>query len=216
MAVVLGPLHSSEARGSVGSLVYNTRRGTSYVKARSTPKIEFSDLQIATRAIRHEIHIIWSALSDDQRRSWDDFAAQHEETHWTGKPSFLTGWNWFVRLNYRRLYCGEYYLEDPPPPPTSYIFTDPTWSLSDYDAFVYWTPASPAPDPHWHVILWAPDVHLVTQHPSFKFAKQKLHVAEQFGELFWTLADPGYYSLYLMPVSEDGYAMPPTRLIVNR
>lgn len=103
MAKVTGPLHSSEARGRVGGLVYNTYRGISTVKASSAPTQPRTSLQLRIRAIGVKLARLWQGLTTLNRTSWTTYATNHPETDSMGSPKRLTGLNMFTRLNSRLL-----------------------------------------------------------------------------------------------------------------
>ena len=218
MAIVTGPLHSSEARGQIGGvtgLVYNTNRGRSYVKANALPATEFSDLQIATRAIMNDVHALWAALDNAQRAAWSHFAEENHLCDWTGRLKQLSGWNWFAKANFRLLIVGLPTLTDPPFPVTSYILEGLSYTLGTLVVNVFWTPASPAPDPPWTILIWRTAVHLPTVHPSFKLSKLSSYSFEQDAYNNIPTPDSGTYTLYFQPLSDQGITMPPTRLIVT-
>lgn len=114
MAVVVMPLMSVEARGSVGGLTYNTNRGVRYVKTRSGPSREPTAKQLQMLGLNHNCNSIWAAMTIDQRRSWDDYADTHTESDWTGTPRRKSGQNWFSRINVRRQLLSLPIEEAPP------------------------------------------------------------------------------------------------------
>jgi len=114
MAKVVGPLHSSEARGSVGSLTYNTWRGISIVKARAGPTTQYSDAQVALRALAALATTSWQSITDAQRNAWHDYANTHTDIDWTGNPQRLSGYNWYIRINVRRQLLGQAIGTSPP------------------------------------------------------------------------------------------------------
>jgi len=218
MAIVTGPLHSSEARGQIGGkngLVYNTYRGRCYVKANALPKTEYSDPQVTTRAIANDVHDLWVALSIAQRNAWDDFADRHPDCCWSGRDKRLSGWNWFMRANFRLLIGCLPTLTDPPFPVTSYILEGLSYTLGTLSVDVFWTPLSPAPDPAWNILIWRTSVHLPTVHPSFKLSKLFSFTYEQDASQNIPAPDSGTYTIYFLPVSDQGITMPPARLIVT-
>jgi len=97
MVQVTGPLHSGEARGSIGDLTYYSFRGRSYVRLKSDPPTEFSQAQLDHQARIRNAVVAWAALSDAQRLLWDNFSAAHYDLDWRGTPIHLTGVNLFTR-----------------------------------------------------------------------------------------------------------------------
>ena len=218
MAIVTGPLHSSEARGQIGGktgLVYNTYRGRAYVKANALPTTEFSDLQIATRAIMNAVHARWTALSNADRSNWQDFADENHLCCWTGRLKQLSGWNWFAKVNFKLLQAGADPLSSPPFPITAYILEDLSSVPGIPTTQINWTPAISPPDPSWMLQIWSTAVHLPTVNPSFKLAHLVDAVLEQAGTFALATPGAGARTLYLVPLSTQGITMPPTRLIVT-
>lgn len=111
MAKVTGPLHSSEARGGVGDLQFNTWRGLHTVRKRSGPTTLYSEDQLFLRAQAAQCTHRWKEISDAQRSAWNVFAASHPDPDWTGQPKRLSGFNWFIRINVRLLLI--YWDQDP-------------------------------------------------------------------------------------------------------
>jgi hypothetical protein len=106
MVKVLAPLHSAEARGRVGGLVYNTWRGMSYAKSQTAPSQPRSKKQLNIRAFGIRLARAWQGLTAAQRLSWNNYASLHLETDGMGSPKRLTGLNWYIRLNSRMLQMG--------------------------------------------------------------------------------------------------------------
>lgn len=97
MAKVVAPLHSSEARGKMNGLVYNTWRGLSTVKQHVHPADPATSRQLAWRAFMTTINSHWRALDPSIREEWKRYAQEHPDPDWTGKPKRLTGHQQFVR-----------------------------------------------------------------------------------------------------------------------
>jgi len=218
MAIVTGPLHSSEARGVVGGktgLVYNTHRGRAYVKANALPKTEFSDPQVDTRALIVPIIAAWQALSDHEREHWAHFANENHLCDWTGQLKRITGWNWFAKANSPLLYCYQSLLTEPPSPITSYILTDLSYSAGIPGTYIYWTCPPVAPAPQWLIIAWQTAVHLPTVHPSIKHAKRTTYAFETDTYIEIPTPLPGLITVFLQPVSFQGISMPPTPMLIE-
>jgi hypothetical protein len=115
VAIVTQPLGSTEARGSVGGLTYATWRGKHTVRTRAGPSREPTAEQLYVLATAETAKNAWQAMSDDQRASWNHWAAEHREPHWTGQDKRLSGFNWWVRIFVRLTF---YFGEEPSAPPT--------------------------------------------------------------------------------------------------
>lgn len=214
MAIVTGPLHSSEARGAVGGLVYNTHRGRAYVKANVTPATQYSAEQIASRAVMVDVIGQWQSITDAQRADWHHFATMHPLPSWTGSDKRISGWNWFAKVNYRLAYMGEGMLDNPPNQITGFIFSGTITRTGPLKFDITWTAASPAPDPAWSFWFRKVGPHSTGAHPSIKLAKLTIIGFEQTAEQTFSVATIGAYTVYVTPVSLQGIEMPPTALTI--
>jgi hypothetical protein len=218
MAVVTGPLHSSEARGKIGGptgLVYNTYRGRSYVKANATPINQDSIPRVAARLLNVTIHDAWAALSSQQRADWDHFANEHTIGSWTGTDKRLSGWNWFVKANTPLLQSSDPLLTAPPNPITGIVLPELRQTLIGTLLSVEWTAAYPPPYPPWRLVFWRTANHAITVHPSIKKAIREGASNEEDG-LFQSAVTLGTnFTYYVIPHSTQGISMPPIRLLVE-
>ena len=114
MAKVLDPLHSTEARGKFGGMIFNTSRGTRYVKMMTSPAQPRSKKVLDARAMNTRFVRAWAALSAANQTLWNDYAAAHLVLDWTGKPQRLTGCNWFVMCSVRAMRAANTILTTPP------------------------------------------------------------------------------------------------------
>jgi hypothetical protein len=218
MAVVTGPLHSSEARGKIGGptgLVYNTYRGRAYVKANATPINQDSIPRVAARLLNVTIHDAWAALSSQQRADWDHFADEHTIGSWTGTDKRLSGWNWFVKANTPLLQSSDALLTNPPNPITGIIIPELTYSYIDAEHYIFWIPATPAPTPAWRLVFWRTANHAITVHPSIKKAKRESFELEGQGNYIFAATPGDSFTYYVIPHSTQGISMPPIRFLVE-
>lgn len=124
MAKVVGPLHSSEARGRMGGLVYNTHRGVSVVKAKHAPCQPRTALQLQVRALATQFVRGWALVAN--KAAWNDYAALHPTVDGMGNSIRATGANWYVALNTRLARLMSDLLTLPPttaPPDPVTLFT---------------------------------------------------------------------------------------------
>jgi len=77
MAKVIGPLHSSEARGRMGGLVFNTWRGLNVVKQSTSPANPRTIAQLNIRAIAVGQARGWQGESAANQAAWDAYASTH-------------------------------------------------------------------------------------------------------------------------------------------
>jgi len=127
MAKVTAPLNSGEARGKVGDLVYNTWRGIATVRARVTPKNEFTEARVAMQDLLKTIAPTWKNLDHTTRALWHAFAAQHVFPDWTGLDLKLPAWNWFIRTQMIRAH-DALTPSDLPPEPACLLRLWPTYA----------------------------------------------------------------------------------------
>lgn len=99
MAKLVGPLHSSEARGRLGGVIYNSYRGKSTAKSWKSPSQPRSAAQMLQRAFATTITRAWSLLTPLNRTNWNNYAVAHLLTDWTGQPKRITGANWYMRCS---------------------------------------------------------------------------------------------------------------------
>jgi hypothetical protein len=114
MAKVMNPLQSSEARGRVGGLVYNTWRGIRTVKSHTAPGHQSDPLRQAHKLKVQTTAARWRTLSDDQRADWNHYADEHPQIDWTGRPVRIAGFHWYVRTQVALLDIDLTYTDTPP------------------------------------------------------------------------------------------------------
>ena len=107
MAKCMNPAMSTETRGRVAGIVYNTWRGTRYIKSQTSPAQPRTKLQLQMRAWTTILVRAWQGLTDAQRTSWNDYAVAHPDVDWTNSPKRLTGMNWWTRNNIRAWLAGQ-------------------------------------------------------------------------------------------------------------
>lgn len=114
MAKVIGPLHSTEARGVIGGLIYNTWRGIRTVKRMTSPAQPRTLLALDIRAKMITLVRAWQTLSATAQDDWNDYADAHTLIDWTGVAKRITGANWYVGLNARLVKHGFVKSDIPP------------------------------------------------------------------------------------------------------
>lgn len=114
MAKVVNPLFSTEARGRVGGIVYNTWRGLATVKSKVAPSQPRTARQLTMRAFLSTLSKGWAAVSDVNRALWNQYAVDHPTTDWSGSKVRQTGLNWYIALGSRLLDMGKSIVATPP------------------------------------------------------------------------------------------------------
>jgi len=204
MAKVVGPLNSSEARGRVGAYIYNTWRGQSYVKSTKLPKTEFSTDQIALRLLTANATIAWKAASDADRARWLDYANQHPDQDWTGKPQRITAYNWFVRANVRRQLLALPVSVLPPAHQLAFAISDISVIWEDPYFLVNWGTPETYDPPTLYAEFYIVGPHSPGARPSVKMAKRRAAVEYDNGYWGWLVPELGYYTIYVRPVHSQG------------
>lgn len=208
MAIVTWPLSSGEARGRVGDLIYNTWRGRSYVKAYTLPQILFSDAQIAARAITTLCTTRWHAITDAQRNAWEAYAVGHPLPSWTGTPKRLTGYNWFIKLNW---FCQARLAainDDPPHVHHALLFDTLSFAWNGLDLIMDWFPQTPSFPSEWNADIWVEGPRARPWRPSIKRAYWYATSDENLGTANFTPYDYGCWTAHIRLVHASGQAMP--------
>lgn len=204
MAKVVGPLHSSEARGSVSSLTYNTWRGISTVKARSGPTTQYSDDQVYVRGRARLATLLWQARTDAQRDAWNHYANEHADIDWTGNPQRLSGYNWFIRINVRKQLLGLGFQYTPPTVALAYSIADIDLMRPYTEVKVIWTPQYEPPYEDLYIECYMLGPHSPGLNPNLKACDRKGHSLEYLGDYTSSLTQTGCYTCYARPVHVQG------------
>lgn len=204
MAKVIGPLHSSEARGRVGSLVYNTWRGINYVKAFADPVTQFSDAQIALRLLTAAATAAWQALTDAQRAAWYVYANQHPTTSCLASRTRITAYNWYIRINVRRQLLGGAILSTPPAFELVHRITNLNYDTNPALIYIQWNfPAAYSPATLYYEIYRTP-AHSPGAYPTLKKATRRgfaTYISQFFED---TIPAAGTYTYFVRPIHSTG------------
>lgn len=100
-AKITGPLHSTNAVGSIGGcLTYNNWRGIQYVKKLTPPSQPRTARQLEIRGFMSILALAWQGLTDAQRLGWNVWADAHQPNDdQFGRPTPWSGFNAFTGLN---------------------------------------------------------------------------------------------------------------------
>lgn len=100
MAVVkYGPI-ISEARGSVGGVVFSRGRAGTFARSRVKPVYNPTNRRTLWTSGMPVCYTMWlSELTDEDREDWNTLAAASEFTNALGDVHHLSGWALFLRLN---------------------------------------------------------------------------------------------------------------------
>lgn len=198
MAKLIGPLHSSEARGRMGGLVYNTHRGMATVKAKHAPCQPRSALQLKARGIAVNLARTWAASSN--QAAWNAYAAAHTYLDGMGLTIRATGLNWYVALNSRlnALLLGS--VDTPPVvaapgPVVNLALTPGAGQIS-----AAWDGPAGA---DLRIELWLDGPHSAGRHGSLPKARLNSQPEAASSPKVITGLLAGTYSVYVRTLSED-------------
>jgi hypothetical protein len=212
MAKVLGPLGSSEARGSVGAYTYNTWRGLHTVKTRTAPDYTPGGAREAQKNLVQAAGQRWKTLSDAQRAAWDTYADTHLDLDWSGHDLRLPAYHWYVRINTRTQLTSDPWRDDPPaieidePPTYTDIFNTPTEIEVDFD----YSGAYPAADMRY--TWWITQGLSAGRNPTLHDAHRHDWCAATETAMFFSGLPAGRYTIWVRLSHLQGTAGPFLRL----
>lgn len=100
--------------GRVAGSVYSHNAGGTYIRNGTIPTTSTSTDALAAKSRLTTISQYWQTISDANRASWQNFAANVPVTNRLGKSIFLNGHQMFVRLSTRILAAGGAVVETAP------------------------------------------------------------------------------------------------------
>jgi hypothetical protein len=99
MAKVLFGQGVAGIRGTVGGSIFSQNKGGPYIKNYAVPTNPKTEKQMAVRTAFNYINTLWAALTDLQRLGWESLAAQYPFIGPLGQEYFLTGKQFFQKVN---------------------------------------------------------------------------------------------------------------------
>jgi hypothetical protein len=106
---ILGPI-----RGSIGANTFSRNKGGSYVKMKGVPTNPNSTRQQVIRTLLQTYSSGFSGLTSAQIEQWKDYAEEHPLVDALGQQYYLSGHQWYVRLNVRLDDAGDSPIVLPP------------------------------------------------------------------------------------------------------
>jgi|GEM_PF-1833789 len=208
MAVLTGPLHSSEARGRTGDLIYNTYRGVSYVKAHAHYQSGLSAKQQAIQETARWVTQNWHDLPSTTHSQWAAFAAAHPLPHWSGHPKRISAYNWYMKLGWPEMWYFGYGITSPPAalPALIPLNMSVVWDAGNF--IQSWTPQTPGPTFTWHIDAWLQGPDPFPQAPTIKRARLQSFAPEPQGENYIADLGPGHYNFFTRAIHASGSCMP--------
>lgn len=105
----------SQGSGKVAGLVYSHNRAGLYTRNWRTPVNTPTDRRTEVRALMTSLVTAWTEqLSETQRQSWNDYAANVPVIDRLGDSIHITGQNWYVGANTGRLQASLDRIDDAP------------------------------------------------------------------------------------------------------
>lgn len=202
MVKVIGPLHSTEARGVIGGLVANTWRGIRYFKRMTSPAQPRTSRSLALRSITVHLVRYWQTLSSTVQGQWNDYSAEHPVIDWTGVAIRLTGCNWFVGLSARLMDWDTAFPDTPP----VVAAPEPLFAFDAADGteqtIVTWTPVV---DLAMGAEIWLYGPHSAGKLGKIERAKLYTRLSANLGTLTIDNLLPGTYTVFGRVISSvDG------------
>ncbi len=116
MAIAKFGILISDARGSVGGVVFSANQSGPYLKLYTLPVNPRSPLQTAQRAIIATAAQAWQQLSSGDRTLWGTYAAlpAQDLTNSLGETYSISGFLWFIRISSNLRQAGEAPRDQPP------------------------------------------------------------------------------------------------------
>ena len=100
--------------GKVGNLVYQRNRFGPICYPRFIPANPRTEKQVTVRSYLATVSAYWRLLSELERLMWGLAGAKQRSRRRMGRSAPLTGFNYFMRVNLRRLNRGGTLVEVPP------------------------------------------------------------------------------------------------------
>lgn len=111
---IISPIHGS-MRGRIGGNVYSHNRGGDYVRLGTAPVNPNSGRQQQSRTILGDLAQAWeTVLTPAERATWNTYAQNHPVENSLGQEIFLTGLNWYVKINARLIDASDTPLASAP------------------------------------------------------------------------------------------------------
>lgn len=92
--------------GSIGGNTFQSNRSGYIIRSRGFTRKQVTPKQVtAMNAYQYYLYL-WSLLTLVEKQSWDTLALAHTKTDKFGQIKTLSGFNWFVSVNYMQVLCG--------------------------------------------------------------------------------------------------------------
>jgi len=96
----------SDIAGSIGGITFQKNSYGNSLRMKPFPIKVGSQKQLDQRSILKQVQYAWQALSDSQKKAWQNFSAFSASFANHNPKSLLSGYNLFLKYNILRLTCG--------------------------------------------------------------------------------------------------------------
>jgi hypothetical protein len=107
MAKIKFGMMMTDASGKLGGQVFSKNRGGSYVRTKGIPTNPQTTAQMNIRGIFASLSSAWSALTEDQRKTFNNFVGDYGKTDVFGDIRNPSGKNLFQQLNQNLSVTGQ-------------------------------------------------------------------------------------------------------------
>lgn len=116
MAIIEFGIMVVGARGTIGGVTFSANRSGPFARAWSKGGNPQTPRQVDNRNVLVQFSIAWETLTAGQRTDWDDYAAlpAQELFNSLGLSYFISGFNWFIRINMHLAQAGIVQRDDAP------------------------------------------------------------------------------------------------------
>ena len=121
----------TQASGSIGGITYSHNKGGLYQRARTIPTDPATAPQVQMRNFVSQLVVRWTAvLTQVQRDAWAVYAANVPVIDALGDAMFISGLNWYVKMNTIRKLAPEAGVDNAPTTFTMAALTEPIFTVA--------------------------------------------------------------------------------------
>lgn len=173
MAKVLFTAVVADMRNKLNGTVFSKNRYGAYTRTKVTPVNPQTTAQQNARNRLSTQSQAWRGLTETQRQSWIDGAANFPTTDIFGNTKILSGQALYVRLNANLALIGEAAIDDCPNPVAIPAFELSTVAADDSANTVILTGTTPVPADFALVVMGTPNIT-----PGISFVKNRFRFVD--------------------------------------
>jgi hypothetical protein len=208
VAKLTNPLNSGEARGSVGTLTYNTWRGMATVKTKGKPPYDPLGLQGDMFHRIRDAAQRWKTITATQRAAWESFSEAHLLQDWSKAAKRISGFNWYVKIQARRQLLAQGYADDPPTREITWGFSALTTSNQEGSILLLWTPNVGSLQSYMRLEIWITPLHSPGRKATLRDARFFNQYPLSQGNIVINLAENGTYTIFARSIDLNGMVAP--------